>query len=412
MLFKNINEVGANPHTMGKVIFTPVAGEPGRKTCIDGQQRITTMLLILAAVRDTVANAMATARAANDGEVHGSEAEAAAFESGAALMEHIDRLLFTDPIAAAAMAVSDLTRGTAVACVRLLPTYDDRDLFYALLLARAPGRDLVPADPSTRSPFEDRLAASSQLTCKAWFDDRLRRTTNGVDLARAVAFLERWTRTVLTRLTFVYFELENNEYDAQVFQWLQEKSLLAATMVYNKTPGQDLEATDLIRNLLMSFFVDDMAAQERVYADLWIPLERAARERGGGANHQGIDAFLCAYLAARHPETAEFEQKYVTMGRWELETYYAFSGVVRRATEFEITAEAGTAGCEEEGHPMPREDQRAWVLAELDAMAAFVNEWDVGGEANDGDDDDGGLAPMDDDGFAYPALPDVVSMVP
>jgi len=73
-----------------------------------------------------------------------------------------------------------------------------------------------------------------------------------------------------------------NEIDmAQVFLWLQEKSLLSGLMIHNPTPGEALGCCDLVRNLLLSPMLNKpIKEQEHFYLDDWIlPLERKFSSR-------------------------------------------------------------------------------------------------------------------------------------
>ena len=85
-------------------------------------------------------------------------------------------------------------------------------------------------------------------------------------------------------------EVKSNIHLGQWFLWLQEKSLFGfAALLCNNTPGVKFRAGDLVKNLLMSAFIEKpMPVQEKLYADKWIqPIQ----------NHvSDLDDFLKAFL--------------------------------------------------------------------------------------------------------------------
>ena len=63
---------------------------------------------------------------------------------------------------------------------------------------------------------------------------------------------------------------------AQVFLWFQEKELMGeASLLFDPHPGVDFSAIDLVRNLLLSGYMENtLEEQEQVLKDLWLdPLE-------------------------------------------------------------------------------------------------------------------------------------------
>ena len=66
-------------------------------------------------------------------------------------------------------------------------------------------------------------------------------------------------------------EVESHINLAQWFLWLQEKSLFGfASLLANDSPGVSFQAADLVKNLLLSAFLEKpVQYQDEVYQRLW-----------------------------------------------------------------------------------------------------------------------------------------------
>ena len=66
-------------------------------------------------------------------------------------------------------------------------------------------------------------------------------------------------------------EVESHINLSQWFLWLQEKSLFGfASLLANNTPGVSFHAADLVKNLLLSAFLEKpVQYQDEVYQRLW-----------------------------------------------------------------------------------------------------------------------------------------------
>ena len=66
-------------------------------------------------------------------------------------------------------------------------------------------------------------------------------------------------------------EVESQLNLSQWFLWLQEKSLFGfASLLANDTPGVSFQAADLVKNLLLSAFLEKpVQYQDEVYQTLW-----------------------------------------------------------------------------------------------------------------------------------------------
>ena len=86
-------------------------------------------------------------------------------------------------------------------------------------------------------------------------------------------------------------EVETNIHLGQWFLWLQEKALFGlAALLSNDTPGVKFRAGDLVKNLLISVFIErPMDFQEEIFANKWTqPIQKPVG--------QHLDEFLDLFL--------------------------------------------------------------------------------------------------------------------
>ena len=97
---------------------------------------------------------------------------------------------------------------------------------------------------------------------------------------------------------FVYVGILNDVNLAQVFLWLQEKSLFGfGALLHNAAPGQDFRASDLVRNLLMSPCMNwPLAEQEAHHQRYWISTIEAEHR-----TPQAVDHLLIEFLKNEIP---------------------------------------------------------------------------------------------------------------
>jgi hypothetical protein len=73
-----------------------------------------------------------------------------------------------------------------------------------------------------------------------------------------IEILESITEQATAGLTMTYIEMMNDIDLSQVFLWFQEKELLgAAAFLFNKSPGLKFKPSDMIRNLVLSCFMNE-----------------------------------------------------------------------------------------------------------------------------------------------------------
>lgn len=192
--------------------------------CVDGQQRLTTTSLLVAAIRD----------------------KAKALGEDILCKEANEFLLSTEK-----ETPMDSTIHTKL---RLLPSQPDREEFSAAVLGKPIG---VDGHISRAFCF-----FSDQLTAL------LMKTQSGEDQAK---LLQRLLQSSLHWMRMMAVEVKSDLSLCQWFLWLQEKSLFGfAALLMNNTPGVVFDAWDLAKNLLLSAFMErGMDEQEKILDQRW-----------------------------------------------------------------------------------------------------------------------------------------------
>lgn len=298
-------------HNTGNVVMKFSSQDRGY-ILIDGQQRVTTCLLLLAAVRD------AALQLAPDG----AEDELGARASG--LLVDIQSLLF----------VKNST--TKEPESRLVPCLMDRAAYTRILspckatgyLPR-PGLQ-QPADGETSGfePSSQRASGSGPVTSaneeagplqpaneeiqsfqmgtyEIFMDCLNRELKSSKDPKEKLATLTVILNQSLDKMGVTLVDILTPVDLAQVFLWLQEKSLMGmSAFLKNDRPGARFAATDLVRNLLMAPFMDrSLEAQEAVYRTHWQePLEM----KFGSAAAFG--SAMESYIKVQHPAASRPSQ--------------------------------------------------------------------------------------------------------
>lgn len=266
-------------HSTGKAIFFPAADEGHTMLVIDGQQRLTTACLCIAAVRDRALVEIA-ALPGGDASTCGQLER---------LVEVLNRLLYRDvdaahewcKVAAQRLAQAqcgldgqiwdDLLRdGDCPIFFSLIPSFHDRVVFSRLLLegpcAHMAGVTLRLA---SRRPAE---------VVKAWFDravDDFCRNRSGLALVKALEQTARGATELMGVMSVRAIEPPPG-LAQQVFLWYQENALMGdGALLKNPCPGVMLAASDLARNLVLAPLLSMGTGQmDMVMRDHWFPIER------------------------------------------------------------------------------------------------------------------------------------------
>lgn len=297
-------------HYMGALILAPVdAGSQIGKTpvvqVVDGQQRLTTFQLFLAALRE-----VALKRGLKDFGPHIDEYLRNPLKSKDTdpltrfklTPTPTDRALFHDLMEltyeAATVKYRSLFWGATVPKNTPFPAFRAYHLFYRWI------SDFALNGPSDEQPADD-----TEGEAQATGDE----ATNGVAGERLEALL----KAVLERLKLVVITLGEND-DAQViFETLNSK-------------GEPLLAMDLVRNNIFYRAEKQEANVEKLYHELWDPLDHSWwREAAPNARptRPRIDHFLANALAAETGGSISIRELYA-----EYRAFAVFHDAVGRLT--------------------------------------------------------------------------------
>jgi len=266
-------------HRTGKAFYRKNAA--GAMMILDGQQRTTTMLLCVAALRDRALDLRLTAVA-----------------------QKMDACLYCDParvhawVAARCRHECSPRRKNEKMDEREGESADSKSIAHSWCSVLAEGEDLREAGGASLLPsYLDRKAFAEALTvglfAKAYGVPRQSlQLTAGfqaeVKLAVDAAAAELGEEEVcaachsVTHCTVMFIEIHNEVNLAQSFLWLQESSLFSmGALLHNPTPGVSFSIEDLARNLLLSPVLElPLDEQLSLHHRYWtIGIERACGGR-------------------------------------------------------------------------------------------------------------------------------------
>jgi len=228
-----------------------------RSIIIDGQQRFTTVTLILAAIRDALLSL-------NDSK------------NDDPLLESIHRMIFLDVPAMnewiGAAENTTLDEGMALEFCRLIPTYCDRSSYLAAILP--------PTSPQVRAFLSDTYNPRwhRPVLAKRHFArkiDSLLSSSN--QQPRQV--LDRLTKSLLDGIDILYFPVDvsrgyqDGTEDTQV---IYERLAIRDATWCKPTRSSEyhsMDGIDMIRNLFLGSF-DTPDSKTNFYKTYWLPLER------------------------------------------------------------------------------------------------------------------------------------------
>ena len=303
---------GVGQHAIGRVV---IAREGGSIVLVDGQQRATTMLLLLCAVRDVAEEIGGPAASALSSEIdrvlrtRSSKLKRATSDSSAATTSAVDSAGSSATASAVDQASIGLDALADASSVKLVPSREDRLPFCSLML-RAP----FDADASHGSRKMSACHAHFQretrmLLARAGCSFFLppaedggvvpRATDDGAPAlaeeparVRAIELLRKVVESALKKISLVVFELQDGVALQNMYDMLAQRERLLHGWFAN-VGGQVLSETDLVRNLLLNSVADE-AERTQAYEELWVPMERAH----GDGDTALLQAFLTAFLGA------------------------------------------------------------------------------------------------------------------
>eukprot|EP00026_Physarum_polycephalum_P006056 Phypoly_transcript_06097.p1 GENE.Phypoly_transcript_06097~~Phypoly_transcript_06097.p1 ORF type:complete len:502 (+),score=75.42 Phypoly_transcript_06097:124-1629(+) len=339
----------ASTHSCGKAVFRT---HDDAMWCLDGQQRVTTTMLLAASARDALLRLQ-----------HRSPTLP---HLGTALAK-LDAVLFIDVSAAHAFAAArtPIAEGQRLDFSRLIPSFCDRRHFFELIITGL-------AANGTDELLSETTRHSIQYDTKHYFDDQFQHMLDSnTKPALALDAVASRAMTAL-KMQLMMIEPLANINVAQVYQYLQESSLLSmGSLLHNPSPGMKMHAADLTRNLYMSPWISEsLDEQERQHAGLWLtPIEVPC-----GNSPTQIDRVLRVLVDREIPDKqpSEVEKRLLTVAQMpgfahkELSGLKLYARVLTLWEHFEDEARASI--------PDPVQRQRSVATKTMQMMATICQE--------------------------------------
>ena len=239
-------------HSLGRVVLSADS-----RTVIDGQQRLTTACLVLAAIR----------------------------WASPSLVGAIQGVLFPHRADRGdGIAVEDVIReeGRVVPGAAVVPTWLDRRAFWRCLLVPPPdggGHDYDGGGPErTQGDEEDSIGPAFAL---------IRTRIAAIKESSLAHTLQALKESLLERTTVLHFQIREADIFSAYERLAFRDSMLGRAM-YVRAVGVSLGECDLVRNYLLSFFADaDESGILHVFHTLWLPFEKAAAQGGPQGEFSG-----------------------------------------------------------------------------------------------------------------------------
>jgi len=242
-------------HSSGNLVTTKI--DDHHILLIDGQQRMTTSSLLIAALRDALLS---------EGADEQRDKTVCQLNNALYLKENWRDLWETE---------KEFGDGEDATFCRLLPSFDDRKAFFTAITKGVKEGDKSDSLQSRARHIFDR-SIKNYLDQKCGQNSTLRREELCI-----VA------RLALDKMGAMKVDLEDSsEADArsvasvlpQIFLWLQEKTLFSeGALLFNPSPGIGFASADLVRNLLLApavLALPELNQQETFYRDQWLsPVE-------------------------------------------------------------------------------------------------------------------------------------------
>ncbi|MDX2849234.1 DUF262 domain-containing protein [Streptomyces sp. PA03-3a] len=287
LVHRKMADEEVHPHFLGAVVLdqmlTPTGSMPARQV-IDGQQRLTTLQVLIASVRDV----------ARELDVQDRYVRA------------LVKLTAND---------DDMTDDPHAA-YKVWPTNIDRASFRAVMdgqLRRAVDVD-VPASPG----------ASAVVQAYWFFRDRT------VEWARELSYENRldegfdaMVRVLRDKFELVVIDLKPQDNAQVIFEALNDR-------------GTPLQASDLVKNLVFQKAEEQGLPVEELYRNLWAQLETPdwrKEVRQGRLKRPRLDVFLMQYLTSELAEEVLAPELFLTFRRYVGEAETGLVDLMRRLVE-------------------------------------------------------------------------------
>lgn len=263
------------PHFMGAIVIAQVKtfGKQVQSfEIIDGQQRLTTFQLLLAAIRDV------------------AKANGSKYES------ELQKYLLNDGV----MENPDVER------FKLWPSLNDRRSLISII-----DPELDPDTLGPRPTDEDGFVRRS-VAAHAFFKDRIQEHVQGVGAFDEYR-LETLFEALKEGLAIVSIELEGGDDPQTIFETLNSR-------------GVDLSPGDLMRNFIFQRAkglgqADHSLVVDKLYEKHWLPLDRAFWSQAasrGRQSRQRLDWMLTDHLSMQVGDTVSVETLFESYRRWIL----------------------------------------------------------------------------------------------
>jgi len=263
---------GAQSHSLGRLTCTNNAinnsSSSGKsiddeRSCIlDGQQRFTTITILLASIRDAVIKSG---------------------HSNHALVLSINKLLFIDLNAMREYDMNNLIKkdnqeyslseGIELPFTRLIPTFCDRLSYYMSILPHPMEDENKKIMSHVVTKLEEHITWYRPLQAKQYFDNKLKKKFNHTNKLVSLA------KNILHKFTMLYFpiSIDKGHDDGTEDLMVIYERLAMRDATWCKPHRQQeyvsMSSSDMIRNLLLGSFSDQENAIE-FYKRYWLPMEQ------------------------------------------------------------------------------------------------------------------------------------------
>jgi len=268
-------------HSLGRLTCTNNISDE-RSCILDGQQRFTTITILLASMRDSIINSG---------------------HRNHPLVQSINELLFIDVNAMKEYDVSnlihgdDLSEGIELPFTRLIPTFCDRVSYYASILPKEDENKRVM--PQIISKLEENISWNRALQAKHHFDNKLRQINGNTKKLVSLA------HSILNKFNMLYFPItidggyEDGTEDLMVVY--ERLALRDATFCRPKRQQEyvSMSSSDMIRNLLLGSFSTKENAVD-FYKHHWLPLEQLSVQRYNSHHRDDSMNILIQSFLKRH----------------------------------------------------------------------------------------------------------------
>ncbi|KAL3930237.1 MAG: hypothetical protein SGBAC_011850, partial [Bacillariaceae sp.] len=262
-----------------------------RSIILDGQQRFTTVTLLLAAIRDAMWKRQQKAiqkkkkNHQGQGQEQGQENDQTTTD---AMIAEINQILFPDQDDFEAWVFAsgppqELKEGMTLPFAKLIPTFCDRWSYYSAILpqdANVVNRLDSSSSSSSSSTTATTAAAATQaaaafhrpLAAKKYYDGMLSMFSNGE--------IKNLLAGVYEKLTMLLFPIEfaGRTDGTEDLMVVYERLALRDATFCTPTRSEEyvtMSGPDMIRNALLGAFADPTQALE-FYQSYWLPMERMA----------------------------------------------------------------------------------------------------------------------------------------